>query len=767
MFTAAPFLPLRNLPNPCFGRWASQLFVAAFFLLTPTTAAGQAAAAPQAGSLSGTVTTTTGEPVPDAVVTLVDLKRRTRADGAGAFHYAEVPAGPHLVLAESLALGQGSAQVDVKAGEEARAGVVLDLAHLHDAIVVSAGASPRQQLAVAQPTSVLTAEDLDRRRSSTLGETLAEQPGVSSTYFGPGASRPVIRGLGGDRVRMLSDGLGSADASNVSPDHAVAIDPLSADRIEVLRGPSTLLYGSTAIGGVVNVLDHRIPEFRADGPIAGELSLGASSVANGKEGALALDGGQGAFAWHADYLQRESGDTSIPGLAALPGAASEGESSRPGRLVNSAADSDAAGVGLSWVGEAGVIGLGVSRFNTFYGVPNEADVKIDLEQRRVDLKGELLRPFGPFSGLKLRLGNTDYEHAELEGDEIGTRFLSQGTEGRLELVQRSIRGLSGSCGLQFGKNDFAAVGEEAFVPPSTTETAAAFFFEELRLGERWRLQAGGRYEQQRTTVDAELPDRALPDRDSSGLSASLGVVWEPAPQYAVIASLARSVRLPTSTELYADGPHVATNAFEIGDPDLRSESSLGLDLSLRKRTGRLTGTLSAFVNRISDYVFESNTGEEEDGLAVIRFIQQDARFRGFELEGELALYRGEDSHLDLLFGADAVRAELRATGEPLPRIPPARGRLGLSYHRGPWRTDAEVLRIQRQGRVSEHETPTAGYTLVNAGVSRRFFVAGRVLDLLLRGRNLTDEEARDHVSFIKDLAPLPGRDIGLSLRFAF
>ncbi len=729
------------------------------------------------GSLAGTVTTPGGEPIGDAEVNLVDLRRRTRTAADGSFRIESLPAGSYLVEARSLEHGEGAARAQVRAAEEASVTIVLDLVRLHDEVVVTAGAAA-QQLELAQATTVLSGEDLDQRRDSSLGETLAQQPGISSTYFGPGASRPVIRGLGGDRVRMLSEGLGSADASNVSPDHAVSVDPGSAERIEVLRGPSTLLYGSTAIGGVVNVLDNRIPEYAPEEPLTGTVELSAGTVADERQGSLALEGGAGRFAWHADYLSRETDDYEIPGFAE---AHPHPDEEATGKLGNSALDSESGSVGFSLVGDAGLIGLSVSGFDSLYGVPGheheegeehegeeheeeeeEGPVRIDLEQRRVDLKGELSRPFGIWSGARLRLGSTDYEHRELEGAEVGTTFLNDSLEGRFELVQkRSPGGLSGSMGVQYSTSDFEAIGAEAFVPPSTTDLAAVFAFEELQRG-KLRFQLGGRYENQQVDVQADLPDR-----DFSGLSGSLGLVWEPADEYSLSVSVARSVRLPTATELYANGPHIATGSFEIGDPDLDKETSLGVDVSLRKRTGRFTATLNLFANRFDSYVFERFTGEEEDGLEVIVFDQQDAEFVGGEIEGLFNLYQGEHAHFDLLLGADTVRAELSDTGEPLPRIPPRRYKLGLNYHQDRLRAFAEAIRAEEQDRISGNETPTDGYTLINAGISYRFFLGPTVLDLMLRGRNLGDEEARNHVSFLKDVAPLPGRDVNLGVRLAF
>jgi iron complex outermembrane receptor protein len=745
-----------------------------FLLLLAAPLAAQVAQ----GTLTGTVVDPSGEVVPGGAVRLLETRHRTTAGADGKFTLAGIPAGTYLLQVESLTAGNGLLRVEVEAGETTEVEVVLDRITVTDSVVVTASPEVRSQLEVAQPTSVLTGEELELRVAGSLGETLSSQPGVSSTYFGPGASRPVIRGLGGDRVRILEGGIGTADASSTSPDHAVASDPLGADRIEVLRGPATLLYGSSAVGGVVNVLDGRIPNVVPESKISGTVELVGGSVADERTGAVSLEGGGGRWAWHADALRRDTDDYDVPGFADLDGA-EEGE--EPGILENSAVESESGAFGVSWVGERSYFGVAVSGFDTLYGVPGghaeeegeeepepgeeeeeEGPIRIDLEQRRIDLKGEVQTSGDFLRGVRVRLGVNEYEHRELEGDEIGTTFTNDGLEGRLELIQRRRGNLSGSFGLQVVDSDFAAVGEEAFVPPSTTTSWAAFVFEELERG-TVRYQFGARYE----TQDNDPEGVDLTPRSFSGVSGSFGAVVEISPEYTFTASLARTERLPTSTELYAAGPHIATGNFELGDPSLDKEESLGLDLSLRKRTGRLTGVLNLFANRFDDYIFEEFTGDEEDGLPVVAFVQRDAEFKGAELDAVVNLTRWGGGHLDLLLSGDYVEAELRSTGLPLPRIPPLRYGTGLSVHAGPFRGFAEVRRVEEQDEVGVNETPTDGYTLVNAAVTYRLLAGGFVTDLQLKGTNLTDEEARSHTSFLKEVAPLPGRDLQLALRFRF
>jgi iron complex outermembrane recepter protein len=729
------------------------------------------------GTVSGQVLTSTGQPAAGAEIHLVDLRRRVAADATGAFRFENVPAGEYVVQAESPRHGLSVTRVTVEPGKDASLEMTLDLATHQELIVVTARAGAQALSDVAQPVTSLTGADLTLRLQPTLGETLAQQPGVSSTYFGPGASRPVIRGLGGDRIRVLQDSIGTADASNTSPDHAVSFDPLSARQIEVVRGPATLLYGSNAVGGVVNVIDGRIPDRIPQHAVTGAVEIAGGSVAEEKSGAFSLNGGGGVVGWHADYFKRDSGDLKIPGFAESEalrreeeGAGEEHEEARD-ILENSAVESQGGGVALSLVGTSGYLGLGVSSYDTLYGVPGhaheeegteEAAVRIDMEQRRLDLRGDLTPEAGPFRALRVRGGVADYEHVELEGEEVGTRFTNEAWEGRLEATHRPLGVLSGTLGLQLGKRDFEAIGAEAFIPPTKTRTWAVFAFEEVGHGP-WRLQIGGRFDRQHAEAAGDAPD----ERTFSGASGSLGALWKGAAGYSFAATLARSVKLPTVEELFSNGPHIATRAFEIGDPDLVKEKSLGLDVAFRKTTGRVRGELSLFTNRFDDFIFEEFTGEEEDGLAVAQFVQRDADFMGAEASATFDLLHQEPQHLDLELSGDYVRAEMRATDQPLPRIPPLRYGAALHYYDGRWTARAEARGVAGQDRLGQFERPTESYLFLNASLGYRIFAGRSVVDILLRGTNLTDQEGRNHVSFLKDMVPLPGRDVRLSARVTF
>ncbi len=737
-----------------------------------------------AGAVIGRVVTASGEAATDARVTLVELRRKSRVDEGGRFRFEGVPAGDYIVRAESGRAGLSVTRVQVAAGQEASLEMTLDLATHQEMITVTARPDAATLGEVAQPVDVLTGSDLTLKVQPTLGETLAQQPGVSSTYFGPGASRPVIRGMGGDRIRVLQDSLGTADASNISPDHAVSFDPLAARSVEILRGPATLLYGSNAVGGVVNIIDDRIPEVAPDRPIRGVLDLAGGTVADEFSGAASLGGGTKAFAWHGDFARRNSGDLSIPGFAEsqvmreAEGEADEEPEGVEGVLENSATEATNGAVGVSLLGERGFLGASFGGFDTLYGVPGhhhpegeapaepgaeeEPAVRIDLRQRRGDLRGEWRAASGPFSAVRLRLGMADYEHMELEGDAIGTTFTNDSWEGRLHLNHRPLGPFTGAIGVQGGRRDFVSVGEEAVVPPTLTTGFAVFAFEELGTG-AWRLQLGGRYDTQDVDAEGETPLQ----RSFDGFSGSIGALWQGAEGWGAALTLARSVKLPTAEELYSNGPHLATNAFEVGDADLREENSLGVDLSFRKREGRVTGQLNFFANRFDDFIFEQFTGGEEDGLPVAQFIQRDADFVGGEASAVIELFHAEPHHVDLELMADYVRAELRDGDQPLPRIPPFRWGAGLHYGSQRWTGRVEVRATAEQDRLAPNELRTEGYTLLNASLAWRAFFRRNIFEVLLRGTNLTDEEARNHVSFLKDLAPLPGRDVRLSLRLTF
>lgn len=657
--------------------------------------------------------------------------------------------------------------------------------------VVSASPFARAQDEIAPPTSVLAGQRLLLQRTATLGETLAGEPGISSTWFGPGASRPVIRGLGGDRVRILQGGVGTLDASVISPDHAVTLDPLLVDRIEIVRGPATLLYGGSAIGGVVNVIDALIPEELPGQSIAGRVETRFGSAAEERAAAGVLNGQTGAFAWRLEGFTRQTDDVRIPGFAETAAlladhdAEAEGPAAH-GILPNTAAKTAGAGAGLSYFTERGHLGVSYRGFDSLYGVPGHGHgehdeeehhdheeetaeshggegVRLDLRQRRWDLHGEMFDLTSLLHTTRIQLGVADYRHAELEGDEIGTRFTNRAFEGRFEALHGRVGPFEGAVGVQVSRSDLAAAGNEAFVPPSVTDNRAFFIYEEAAR-EHITWQIGARAERQTVKPAAST---GLSAQSHTGVSLSGGMVWKPGSTWSLAVSLNRSERAPNAQELFADGPHAGTGSYEIGDPGLGLERAHGVDVSLRKRTGRITGVATVFANDFAGYIHEQATGGEAHGLPIYAFVQRDARFRGAELELIAHLHEGAARQFDVRVVADTVRATNRDEGAPLPRITPARAGVAFDYRSNGLSLSLELRHGFSQRRLAPHETPTDSHTLINASVAWRFRLAALESELFLRGTNLNNTTARVHASFLKDVAPLPGRDLTLGLRMNF
>lgn len=658
-----------------------------------------------------------------------------------------------------------------------------------EAMVVSAGPDAKSAFDLAQGTSVLVGDQLRRSVMGTLGDTLAATPGVNATYYGPGASRPIIRGLGGDRVRMLDNGVGSLDASSISPDHNVSVEPLLVDRIEVLRGPATLLYGSSAVGGVVNVIDNRIPATAPGHPFSGRAEFRIDSAAREHTGVLAVTAGGPAYAVQVNGLRTKTGDVRIPGYADPVNPANRGT------LVNSAVSKKSISVGGTRFGESGSLGAAVSEYDTVYGIPVGEPINIDMQQRRFDLRAELMRPFGFFKAAKLRLGLADYTHAEIDTTTglPNTTFKNKAYEGRLEMAQQDTGDLTGTAGLQTSRGNFSAAGEEVVTPPTLTANHALFVLESYKASPALTLQFGGRYEFQSVRlgeVDPSLP--AYPGyaattgekRTGHSFSLSTGAVYYPAKDYSLGLSLAYTQRLPMAQEVFSNGPHGGTGAYEIGTAGLGRETSLGFDVTLRKREGFVTGSVGAFLNKIDDFIFEQkdplryfdeNSGgflpypvPSGDGfLPIYQFIAKDAVFYGGEAELSFHLVdtKSDRVHLDLT--ADYVHARQVTDDEPLPRIPPLRFGAALRYATGPWNAGVTVRHSFRQDRVAPGETETAGSTLLGADASYRFTPSRVEWEIFARGSNLTDQDARVSTSFLKDIAPLPGRSVTFGVRATF
>lgn len=677
-----------------------------------------------------------------------------------------------------------------------------------DDVVVSAGPLGRTADELAQPVDVLNGDALNRARRGTLGETLEQQTGVSTTDFGAGAGRPVIRGLAGPRVEILDNGLSTMDASDLSPDHAVAIDPAHAQQIEILKGPSTLLYGNGASGGAVNVIDERMPEEVTPG-FHGALGAEYGSNGDAVQTHSEFDYGFGNHQLHADYAWRDSGDYDIPGAADI-----DGEGAR-GRLPNSAVESATGALSYSYIGDGGnVYGFSFGRFDTQYGLPfahghheeeeghdgedheheehehDEAPTGfIDLEQNRFDTRILLMQPLKGFESLKLRAGYADYTHTEFEAPgEVGTVFNNEQTQLRAEATHVPLAGLRGTLGLQLNDRDFEALGDEAYVPPVRSRSLGLFVVEERDFG-FGRLEAGARIE--RTQTD---PSGAQA-RDFTPLSLSAGAVFNLSEAVHLKLYLTQAERSPVQEELYAFGPHAATATFERGDERLGIERFRNVELGLDLHQGRWSFAANLFYNRVSDYIYLSEIDEGlsadgsgdagSDGLAdrvgddgsfeadsellLLDYRQADAQLHGYELEAGYALIAEGPVRLRVQVFADEVRASLDG-GERLPRITPRRYGVGLELQSERGSGSLRYTRVDEQDRISALETPTDGYGLLSADASWRLFGDagyGQRLEVYARGSNLLDEDIRRHTSFIKDLVPAPGRSGSLGVRYSF
>jgi iron complex outermembrane recepter protein len=640
-----------------------------------------------------------------------------------------------------------------------------------DEMVITASPLDRTLFELVQPASVLREKELMLSLESSLGDTLNKQPGVSSTSFGPGASRPIIRGLGEDRLRVLQNGTSVLDVSNVSPDHAVATDPLSVRSIEVVRGPATLLYGPNTVGGVVNVIDNRIPEKQITG-IDGSFDSRYGSADQLRSFAGAVNFGAGPLVFHLDAFTRETDDIDIPGYARSQQLRNADPSSDEafGTLPNSFTESSGAAMGGSYIWEKGFIGVSYSGMDSLYGTVAEEEVTINLEQRRFDLRGAVREPVEWIREINFKFGYSDYQHTEFEGAEVGTKFLTDGFNARSELKHEKIKGFEGAIGLEIQRNDFSALGAEAFLPPVENATNSLFIFEEIALNP-FTLQFGARY-------DNQSSETATLDRDFNAFSTTVGAVYNPTEDYAVAFSLGYSQRPPTYVELFADGPHIATNTFEVGDSELGKEDSLAIDLSLRKKTGRVTGSISGFYYRFNDFISLQNSGNVDpaDSLPIYNYRAIGADFYGGEIETILHLLspaeaeidpKSQDQRLDLILRADYVHAEDRDSGEPIPRIPPFRASIGLDYQLENFGANFQTQWAANQERNSEDELPTDAYVLVSLGVDYKLALGEVETTFFLKGVNLLDQDARQSTSFLKDVAPMAGRGliVGVSGNF--
>lgn len=656
---------------------------------------------------------------------------------------------------------------------------------------MQATGTPGTEAGALLSRNLLTGEDLEMKMSSSIGDTLMWEPGVTSSSYGPGSSRPVIRGFSGYRVRVLQDGIGTGDISDTSPDHGVSIEPLLARSVEVLRGPATLLHGGAAIGGVVDVETRNIPDQPPQGLIEGALSSRWESVSNGATGVGTATVGNENWAFQLNGLLRRAEDYSIPGRARRT--PSTTGTNPEGRLPSTWLETDLLSIGGSRFWEKGWIGASFMSYDSRYGVPFHSDahthlvgvaaptaqlVSVDLRQRRTDIEAELDQPFRGVEHVRYRAGISDYTHAELEGASLGTRFEKQEFENKIMVDHSPLGGLSGGLGASFLNSHFLAQGPEVNTPESYTRNFATYLLETYDWN-RLQLQVGGRWEVQEVEVIGRRNARIQQGYHAFSLSTGLEYTflegWEAS------ATLTLAQRPPSTAELFSNGPHLATGTYEIGgfytipgvpgSGGMEVEKSQSLEFSLKRTLGRVTGSLTGYQYRFQDYIFLSSLGPgwQIGGLPIYRYIQTEARFRGVESETTFHLFPEESHHqLDFTTQLDWVQADDLTAQTPLPRMPPLRFGGRLEWKTPSFQMGLEARRASSMDRIQRtFETPTEGYTQINADLRWNPGWRDRSATLFVKASNLTNVEIRNHASVIKDVAPLPGRNITLGITFEF
>jgi iron complex outermembrane recepter protein len=706
----------------------------------------------------------TGAPLPGAQVRVVGVGRQDITHENGEFHLLNLPAGRHTVLFERLGYRQEVRTVVLERRQVVTLRVAMRVSAIQlQGLVVTGTADPRLGDEAVRPTTVLSGQNLARKLDATLAGTLQHEPGLAVTSIGPATARPVIRGLGGDRVLVLEDGARVGDLSSTSGDHAVAVEPLTAQRVEVVRGPAALLYGSNAIGGVINVIREEVPTALPD-RATGMLSMQGQTMNSGLAGGGSVLFGAGRVALRGEGSVRTAGDVSTPA----------------GRLDNTDLRTYSLAVGGAHIGGRDHIGLSYRLYDNAYGIPGgfvgSHPQGVDIEMRRHSLHGEahVRRDIGPLRRLDVTARYTNYYHRELEAaDIVGTEFglLSASLDA---VARHDAAGpfSSGAVGTRFAWQDFAA-GGSTDTPPSVEWSAAAFLLEELDVG-ALRLQGGARFDWHRVEpldTETQLDIGDVRTRSFASVSGSLGGLYALTPAVVIGASVARAYRTPDFGELFSQGPHLAAYSFEVGNPDLQAETGIGIDAFLRFAHDRMTGELAGFRNAITNYIYYRDTGElSRTGLPIYQATGADAVLYGFEASLAIEPVR----HVLLTGMASHVRGSLTSEDRPLPMVPPLRGELAARYERpayfagASWRATADQNRVATQ----EFETPTPGHSVLDLDAGLRWLALGRVHSLTLRLDNVTDAVVLDHLSRIRDRetgrrAPGPGRGAGLIYRVVF
>ena len=687
----------------------------------------------------------------------------------------------------------------------------------------------------ALPVNVIAGDDLKLKQASTLGETLKNEVGVHSNFYGSVTSSPIIRGLDGPRVLITQNGLDAGDASRVGADHAVATETSTATQIEVLRGPATLFYGSGAIGGVVNIVDNRVP---TSSETLADWLLQYNDVSNEKQASFSVQTGSDQFAFHLDGFWRDAGEYQLPNDFD-PHAHEEEEDHEEGEddhdedheeeqtshLANSSSKSSGFTIGTSYLFDQGFVGFSYGRLDRDYGIPghshddeheeedhdedeheeheeegHEAGTAAEMEQDRLQIISEVNFTDNFIKQLFTRFAYTDYQHQEIEGGEVGTVFSNKSYELKADIYHQEVSGWQGAWTLHLKKSDFKAVGDEAFAPPSTTESLAFAWLEEKHFGDLL-LQLGARFEHVKINADDmtigfedeehghegeehdhENEQVSFTQQKFNPFSASLGLVWDYQTGYNLGLSVAVSQRAPSAAELFSFGPHIGTGTFEVGamfeleqesdeihtelsSQDIEVETSYSVDLTWRKFEGDFGFVVSAFYNQVKDYIYQQDTGLVFDDLPILIYKQDDVDMYGLETEFVYQI----SSPLKVKVFGDYIKASL-SDNSSLPRIPPMRIGTSLNYQGNNFDSEVSANHYFKQDDVAPLETTTPSYTLLDFNYN--YYLDGMGFNdsdmvLYVKGQNLTDEVALVHSSFLKNVSPLPGRNYSIGLRGSF
>ena len=720
--------------------WAVLLIILVGTAAVPVTAQ-------QTSGVSGTITNTlSGAVVPNALVILESpsFTRQVRTGSNGKFSIPDAPSGAYHLVVRADGYLPSRVELTVQANTPTAA-IGLN-PELHFTEVTSVSPEGKSQFESFQATNVLGGQELSKEIQGTLGATIENQPGIALRSFGPGPARPVVRGMDGDRVLVVEDGLRMGDLSSQSGDHGVNVNPASASRVEVVRGPATLLYGANAIGGLVNVITNEIPIAPVTAP-TGSFTIDGGTAATEGGAAGDVTVGNGNVALHFSGSGRRASDFRSP----------------DGDIPNSFSRAGFAEVGLAYTAADGFFGGSYAYDRTHYGIPFVEEGETNLNPRRqvFNLRGEKRKMGGFFDGFRGSLGVRRYRHDEKDGEAIATAFANNTSELELLAHHRPLGRMKGSIGMTALTRSFSAEGEEALSAPVDQKGFSAYLYEEVAASRHVQLQFGGRVER------AAFDPREDKARDFTNVSGSVGVLLLPNDSTTVAFSLARAARNPALEELYFHGPHAGNAAFENGDPNLDSEHALGFDASLRWRGARASGELTYFVNRIDNFIFRQLSGAVEDDLLETFFVQGAARLQGME------------SHLDLRVapaiwlegGLDYVHGDLTSLDKPLPRMPPLRGRAGLRVQKNAFQIGADGVFTAKQDRIytistpdgEVGETPTDGYDLLKLFMSYSFVSGKSTNTITARLDNATDTLYRNHLNYLKDLAP----EMGANFRIVY